>query len=983
METSSKIEDEMLNMLQWTEDSHSLKDFVDVFSLPQVVKVIRGYDGGEHSATIGYGEVLTLHGIRESRIFHAEDISGNHYALKCNFSGEFHIVPNLKKNGCQSLNVFEINNFFPKSVLFLESLDANYGLQEDVDHTEIGEMYKILKVENGQNPEKVLIKVLNMETNRECTLTSSCTTSFLPLTDCKKHTCLELRSQTFEFPTGINFIVEDGRIPEIESALKPSRYLSLIEETDFITVIATTVSSDESFKFCFEIPKDLDIKFVIADGFDNGSKHYTDIVNTLNDRFDVLKFMNTCEPLLIRRQDQIHEFNYDAIKEYIIDKSILSPKLEDKEVLDEVNAPALPPRKQKAPFRRATKSFDLPPTTYTDYAKKPVLGRTKSAQSKSVAGVQIDSNLHQNISKEILERSININHEHVNNIKGKTNSKESVDIPLKPTRDPIDPKHTTKRNPPSDVSTVSHERSLVEEVVSKNIHHKPLVVPQSSPKSTQRFGSAISSKMAVTLPKTTPNDGVKPLRRYSQSEPKVLLHPSEVDNGDVAVDEKKSDTIASRREFFKNLENAVKNRHSSNPTHFAKKNLTNLAKGTKPSNIPPITPTVYPTPSPMVSKDDKNSAKEPELIHQNRSNIPPSTIVYPTLSPTVNKDGKNPAKEDEVVYQNPSNIPPSTIVYSTLSPRFNKDGKNPAKKDEVIYENLSNIPLSSIVYPTLSPIVNKDGRNQAKEDKAINESSSNIPPSTIVYQTSSPIVKNGYKNPDREAKVICKPPTNNHPSTAVYAFPSSVVDFQHNPDTDSSMEKVKQSSKNMEENTLISKTIAKGDVDDAPELPEKSLALKMRTSYHGNEASSESIYQVPSPLLTRKSNLPRSGHTSSSIIGPKALIKSDENPPIVPIVPLVTPNRPFANHPYKLICNVPLDLSGLSVVDVADILRNLNMGQYAHIFEEELIDGRLLTKLTDSDLESFNMTTIHRTKLMNFIKGWRPQLTTLVSSSNH
>ncbi|XP_046857857.1 uncharacterized protein LOC124451278 [Xenia sp. Carnegie-2017] len=219
METTSKVDNEILNTLQWTEDSYSLKDFVDVFSLPQVVKVIRGYDGGEHSASIRYGQVLTLHAIRDSSIFQAEDT-------------------------------------------------------------------------------------------------------------------------------------------EIKSLLKPS---------PCDTVIATTVSSDQHLKFCFEIPKDLDIKFVVADGFDNGAKHYTDIVNGLNDRFDVVKFMNTYKTLLIRRQDQIHKFDYDVIKEYIIDKSIFLSKPEDKEGLDMVDGPTFPPQRVENLFQATKENYDT-----TDlYEKSP------------------------------------------------------------------------------------------------------------------------------------------------------------------------------------------------------------------------------------------------------------------------------------------------------------------------------------------------------------------------------------------------------------------------------------------------------------------------------------------------------------------------------------------------------------------------------------------------------------------------------------
>ena len=142
---------------------------------------------------------------------------------------------------------------------------------------------------------------------------------------------------------------------------------SLLKPSPCDTVIATTVCSDQNLKLCFEIPKDLHIKFVVADGFDNGAKHYTDIVNELNDRFDVVKFMNTYKTMLIRRQDQIQKFDYDVIKEYIIDKSIFLSKPDDEEGLDMVDRPTFPPQRVENLFQATKGNYDT-----TDlYEKSP------------------------------------------------------------------------------------------------------------------------------------------------------------------------------------------------------------------------------------------------------------------------------------------------------------------------------------------------------------------------------------------------------------------------------------------------------------------------------------------------------------------------------------------------------------------------------------------------------------------------------------
>ena len=67
------------------------------------------------------------------------------------------------------------------------------------------------------------------------------------------------------------------------------------------------------------------------------------------------------------------------------------------------------------------------------------------------------------------------------------------------------------------------------------------------------------------------------------------------------------------------------------------------------------------------------------------------------------------------------------------------------------------------------------------------------------------------------------------------------------------------------------------------------------------------------------------------------------------------------------------DLKDLPVEGVVECLTNLHMGQYAEIFQRNLIDGQLLMEL---DLESLShlgvRNQLHQKKLFKFINGWRP-----------
>ena len=80
----------------------------------------------------------------------------------------------------------------------------------------------------------------------------------------------------------------------------------------------------------------------------------------------------------------------------------------------------------------------------------------------------------------------------------------------------------------------------------------------------------------------------------------------------------------------------------------------------------------------------------------------------------------------------------------------------------------------------------------------------------------------------------------------------------------------------------------------------------------------------------------------------------------------------LSNSPSK--CSVfSEDLKDLSVAGVVECLRNLYMGQYAELFQRNLIDGKLLMELDSESLSHLGVRNpLHQKKLLKFINGWRP-----------
>ncbi|XP_070534425.1 uncharacterized protein [Ptychodera flava] len=69
----------------------------------------------------------------------------------------------------------------------------------------------------------------------------------------------------------------------------------------------------------------------------------------------------------------------------------------------------------------------------------------------------------------------------------------------------------------------------------------------------------------------------------------------------------------------------------------------------------------------------------------------------------------------------------------------------------------------------------------------------------------------------------------------------------------------------------------------------------------------------------------------------------------------------------------PQDLRGLSIKEVCDVLRTLNLNEYVEQFRRNHIDGDMLCDITNDMLtEDMKMSKLHAMKLKKFIGGWRP-----------
>ena len=147
---------------------------------------------------------------------------------------------------------------------------------------------------------------------------------------------------------------------------------------------------------------------------------------------------------------------------------------------------------------------------------------------------------------------------------------------------------------------------------------------------------------------------------------------------------------------------------------------------------------------------------------------------------------------------------------------------------------------------------------------------------------------------------------------------------------------------------------------DKPESPKQQL-------YHCEKPKKTTIKER---LIAKLKIAPKSPPFFSNVSrSPQGSCPAPSSP-TVPVSP-PTPSRAAAGR--ELPQSFPGDLENLSVSEVSECLRLLNMGEHVETFESEQIDGELFTTLNMDTLPCLGVSNkFQQQKLLKFIQGWRP-----------
>lgn len=328
-------EEGLIKSLIWSDQSYLLEEFLHEYTLPQVIRVTQGYESGADITSLSYGEVLVLHCLTKTRILAGEDGHGHATAIPLDSPHKLQVLPLL---GDKSCGVEELSSVFPK-VKYVQVLQGDRDERNDSDPASDGDIYEILNVDNRNKRAKVKV----LATGRTQTLSFKCKALFTPLLDGKAAYFAKDLESHFGFPVRVRLLnTEDnesaktgGTEDDDLSGLLPGNVdVTVVEETDDIFVVATTAGDNVRCKFCYEVPRKLQVRVQTVD--QTFREQNEDYCQKLVATFDRLT-SNLPKPGHFTRRGTIIGHSYEAIEKLFHNR----PKGYGAKGN---NSPALPPR---------------------------------------------------------------------------------------------------------------------------------------------------------------------------------------------------------------------------------------------------------------------------------------------------------------------------------------------------------------------------------------------------------------------------------------------------------------------------------------------------------------------------------------------------------------------------------------------------------------------------------------------------------------
>ena len=283
----------MLDCLVWSEEEYRLTDFVNKFTLPQLVRVKQGFhDSKGEDSTLGRGQVLAIHTIREADSVIAKDTNSRNVYIPKTCSQKVEVLKPGARNQNYYETVAELCKAFPKCVRVIpESKTQRLNLKRS---------YKLTLI--GVTKRKGFLECENQNGVRIC-LPMNLQARFVPLQDGREYFVHEAM-KSFKMPLLVEFIdskcgtTSDTAPKVFNSSLG---VLGLEQTLKEESIVCSTKDETTGKRYALIIPRDMNITVVAAQKAVDEDRDYVNFCDALKDevelsKVDALEYENVYAP---------------------------------------------------------------------------------------------------------------------------------------------------------------------------------------------------------------------------------------------------------------------------------------------------------------------------------------------------------------------------------------------------------------------------------------------------------------------------------------------------------------------------------------------------------------------------------------------------------------------------------------------------------------------------------------------------------------
>lgn len=303
--------------LSWNDSEYGLSEFLDSFTLPQIIQVTEGVYGESEEATLSSGQILTMHVVKSIRMFRGYTYEGREVLVPLNCPQKVEVRP--QNVSLLYDTVKELCSVFP-GVHYVRVTKDHVDPAGEERCLRAGQKLKLDYITNDFAPRMMCLD----EEGCEVCLSMDVQGGFQPLADNKEYFLAEL-DRHIALPVYVQFTSPPTFIAGTESATKAdSALLTGMFQIDEAVIESIVIASsrEDGRKTILTFPRTLDISLVVPEQAMVKDSTYARFCKSLNDGVDLVKVQSVVVPedqviYGSNRQDRtqlIREFSFTVAK---------------------------------------------------------------------------------------------------------------------------------------------------------------------------------------------------------------------------------------------------------------------------------------------------------------------------------------------------------------------------------------------------------------------------------------------------------------------------------------------------------------------------------------------------------------------------------------------------------------------------------------------------------------------------------------------